>query len=71
VPARAITIHPRNPKFLYLGTETGLFASEDAGETWKPTDSGPCFTSVDGLFWIKNTLYAVTHGRGLFRIEIP
>jgi photosystem II stability/assembly factor-like uncharacterized protein len=71
VPVRAITMHPQKPEYLYLGTETGLFVSEDSGKTWKPTDAGPCFTSVDGLFWIKNTLYAVTHGRGLYRIEIP
>jgi photosystem II stability/assembly factor-like uncharacterized protein len=71
VPLRAIAVHPRNPRFLYVGAETGLFASDDAGGTWKPTESGPCYAAVDGLFWIESTLHAVTHGRGLFRIRIP
>jgi photosystem II stability/assembly factor-like uncharacterized protein len=70
-PVRAIAIHPAKPTFVYIGTEVGVFASEDGGTTWSPTNEGPTNCSVDDLFWMGNTLIAVTHGRGMFSITIP
>ena len=48
----------------------GVFASEDAGATWFPTNDGPTNCSVDDLFWMDQTLVCVTHGRGMFRIDL-
>src|SRR5262249_24567768 len=31
---RALAIHPRDDKLLYLGTEEGLFRSRDGAESW-------------------------------------
>jgi hypothetical protein len=70
-PIRAIAIHPRRRSFVYVGTEVGVFASEDGGATWSPTNEGPTNCSVDDLFWMNDTLIAVTHGRGMFSISIP
>jgi hypothetical protein len=69
-PMRAIAIHPRKVTFVYLGTELGLFASEDSGATWSPTNEGPTNCSVDDLFWLDETLVCVTHGRGMFKIDL-
>ncbi|MFG3497750.1 WD40/YVTN/BNR-like repeat-containing protein [Streptomyces sp. NPDC047928] len=69
-PVRAIAVHPRRTEFLYVGTEVGLFASEDAGATWSPTNEGPTNCSVDDLFWMEDTLVCATHGRGMFRIDL-
>ncbi|MFF0427170.1 WD40/YVTN/BNR-like repeat-containing protein [Streptomyces sp. NPDC004520] len=69
-PVRALAVHPRRHTFLYSGTEVGLFASEDAGTTWSPTNEGPTNCSVDDLFWMDETLVCVTHGRGMFRIDL-
>jgi photosystem II stability/assembly factor-like uncharacterized protein len=69
-PVRALAIHPRKQRFLYLGSEVGVFASEDAGATWSPTNEGPTNCSVDDLFWMKETLVCVTHGRGMFQIDL-
>jgi hypothetical protein len=69
-PVRAITVHPRRREFLYLGTEVGLFASEDSGTSWSPTNDGPTNCSVDDLLWMDETLVCVTHGRGMFRIDL-
>jgi len=69
-PSRALAVHPRKPQFVYLGTEVGVFASEDGGATWSPTNEGPTNCSVDDLFWMKETLVAVTHGRGMFEIDL-
>ena len=69
-PIRALAIHPRKSDFLYLGTEVGVFASEDAGATWSPTNEGPTNCSVDDLFWMGETLVSATHGRGMFQIDL-
>ncbi|MFC9292592.1 WD40/YVTN/BNR-like repeat-containing protein [Streptomyces sp. NPDC057011] len=69
-PIRALALHPRRTGFLYCGTEVGLFASEDAGATWSPTNEGPTNCSVDDLFWMDETLVCATHGRGMFRIDL-
>ena len=69
-PVRALTIHPQNSDFVYLGTEVGVFASEDGGANWSPTNEGPTNCSVDDLFWMGETLIAATHGRGMFKIDL-
>jgi hypothetical protein len=69
-PARAIALHPRVAGLIYLGTEVGVFASEDSGATWSPTNEGPTSCSVDDLFWLGETLICVTHGRGMFTIDL-
>ena len=67
---RALTLHPDNSSLVYAGTEVGLFASEDGGATWSPTNEGPTNCSVDDLFWMKRTLICVTHGRGMFALDL-
>ncbi len=69
-PVRALAIHPDSSVLLYLGTEVGLYASEDGGANWSPTNEGPNNCSVDDLFWMNRTLIAVTHGRGMFSIDL-
>ena len=69
-PVRAVTRHPRHAEFVYAGTEVGLFVSEDSGATWSPTNEGPTNCSVDDLFWMGETLISVTHGRGMYRIDL-
>jgi hypothetical protein len=69
-PVRAVAIHPRRSTHVYLGTEVGVFASDDAGAHWSPTNEGPANCSVDDLIWMGETLVAVTHGRGMFRIDL-
>src|SRR5215217_550639 len=69
-PVHSLTIHPRNSEFLYIGTEVGIFASEDGGATWSPTNEGPTNRSVYELFWMGETLVCATHGRGMFQIDL-
>jgi hypothetical protein len=70
-PVRSLVIHPQNRWQLYVGTEVGIFATNDGGVNWSPTNAGPANCCVDELFWLPNhnsTLVAVTHGRGVFQI---
>ncbi|MBA5800319.1 sialidase family protein [Rhizobium changzhiense] len=69
-PVRALAIHPDSPNSLYIGTEVGVFASEDRGGTWSPTNKGPANVSVEDLFWMDRKLICITHGRGLFEIDL-
>jgi hypothetical protein len=48
----------------------GVFASEDGGKTWSPTNEGPTSCRVDQLFWMSQKLIAVTFGRGIFEIDL-
>ncbi len=71
VPMRSITANPTNPSWLYLGSEIGIFTSEDGGLTWSTSNEGPATVSVDELFWLDNTtLAAATYGRGMFKTSI-
>ncbi len=66
VPVRSLWINKNIPNFLYVGTEVGLFASEDAGTTWQLPQGGPANVSVEAIFqWLRH-IVAATHGRGMY-----
>ena len=69
-PVRTLAIHPRNRDFLYAGTEVGVLTSDDGAATWSPTNEGPTNCSVYELFFMDETLVCVTHGRGMFTIDL-
>jgi hypothetical protein len=69
-PVYCLTIHPDNSRFIYAGTGVGVFASEDGGEHWSPTNEGPTSCAVNDFFWMDRKLVAVTFGRGMFRIDL-
>jgi hypothetical protein len=70
-PVRAIERYPALPNNLYVGTDVGIFTSEDGGATWSTSNDGPANVSVDHLFWYDaTTLVAATHGRGMFTAQV-
>src|SRR5262249_13149215 len=69
-PVRAVTSHPNQANWFYIGTEVGVFASEDRGVTWSPTNEGSANVSVEDLFWMGQDLICVTHGRGIYSIRL-
>jgi hypothetical protein len=48
----------------------GVFASENAGAAWSPTNEGPANVSVEDLFWMGEKLICATHGRGMFMLDL-
>jgi len=70
-PIRGIAQHPQKAKWLYVGTEVGVFASEDGGETWASVHPRLAAVSVDEVVFLhKSTiLLAATHGRGLWTVK--
>ena len=70
-PIRAIAIHPTQTNLVYVGTEVGIFSSDDSGVTWDLENNGPANVSVDELVWgEEDILYAATHGRGVFWADV-
>ena len=69
-PVQTLVMHPRRPQCVYIGTEVGVFGSEDGGATWSPTNEGPANVAVDELFWNGQTLLCATHGRGMYKIDL-
>jgi photosystem II stability/assembly factor-like uncharacterized protein len=67
VPAHWVAVRPCDSLQLYVGTEIGVFASDDGGGTWQPANAGLANTVVEALdFKDDNTIVAFTHGRGAF-----
>jgi len=66
-PILALTIGRHNSQILYAGTEVGLFASENGGQSWSASNDGPANVPIEELTWFDdNTIVAATHGRGAF-----
>jgi len=71
IPAHWIAVRPSDPQQLYVGTEFGMFASDDGGANWHPVNTGMARTIVESLDWQDaDTLVAFTHGRGVFRASL-
>jgi photosystem II stability/assembly factor-like uncharacterized protein len=67
---RALAVHPREPRTLYLGSEQGLFRSTDAADHWTRVDSplnGRQIWSVLLLPETPEVMVAGTCPSGLFR----
>ncbi|HRG21144.1 MAG TPA: hypothetical protein PLQ57_08940 [Saprospiraceae bacterium] len=79
----SITWHPENTSWLYVGTDVGIFTSENSGVSWSVTplfsqSEGPVYTRIAELFWQGNGtedfpyhLVAATHGRGMWKTKHP
>ncbi|OHD74317.1 MAG: hypothetical protein A2177_07705 [Spirochaetes bacterium RBG_13_68_11] len=71
-PIPAVVVDPRRPDVVYAGsTRSGLFISVDAGKTWRLHNEGLRTRSILVLEISSDgeTLYAGTHGEGVFRLS--
>lgn len=70
VPTLSILVDRVRPGTLYIGTDTGVFKSENDGASWIPFNNGmPTVSVVDLSFNGRgNILYAATHGRSVLRV---
>lgn len=80
----AVTWHPSNGNWVYIGTAFGTLASENDGLDWNITplynanNEGPVFTAIIELVWQGDGsdaypyhLVAGTYGRGAWRTAFP
>jgi len=75
-----ITWHPDIGTWLYVGTDMGIMASENSGQSWnvKPSNGqndGPAIVEISKLQFTQNNsfgshwLVATTYGRGIWKTE--
>jgi hypothetical protein len=72
IPVHCLVVDPTSSSHLYIGTDLGIFASLDAGATWKVESSAFPNVVVQKLLFDSETprrLYAFTHGRGVWRVS--
>jgi hypothetical protein len=69
-PIRSVVTHPTTAGWVYVGTDVGVFASENGGASWGIPHDGPANVAVFQLFFMNTTLVAVTHGRGMFTANV-
>jgi hypothetical protein len=76
VPVHCVLVDPGQSARLFLGTDIGVFVSEDGGESWAAENTGfatvvtECLTLSTGDDG-SNYLFAFTHGRGAWRVKLP
>lgn len=67
IPVHWLAVRPCDANELYVGTEIGVFRSQDGGSNWQPFNEGFPHTVVETVaFRDRDTLTAFTHGRGAF-----
>jgi len=72
VPANDLVVDPADPHWLYLATDTGVWATLNLGGDWFPLGEGlPVQTVFDlTLHSATRTLVAATHGRSQWRLDL-
>ncbi len=74
VPVETLLVDPDDSSRLYAGSDLGVFASFDGGNTWVRDDS-PFANAITPTLSIERTggtryLYAFTYGRGVWRVPL-
>jgi hypothetical protein len=69
LPVYSIDVHPYNKTWIYVGTELGLFTSEDTGAHWSTLSEGPVNAPIYDISWVGTTLVLGTFGRGAFTMD--
>jgi photosystem II stability/assembly factor-like uncharacterized protein len=70
IPVHTIVVDPSDSKRLYVGTDLGLFVSFDGGDNWVVENTDFANVMTEHLTIVDNQLYAFTHGRGVFRVQL-
>ena len=72
-PINDVIVDPMNPSVLYVGSDVGVYVTEDLGGNWAPLGTGLPVTTVHNLAFHEPTrkLVAGTHGRSMFFCQVP
>jgi hypothetical protein len=76
IPVDSIVVDPAHPTNLYIGTDMGIFVSTDGGQSWAIELTGFPDSVADALVMFADSagnrsVYAFTHGRGAWRVNLP
>lgn len=67
-PLNCVLVHPENPDHVYVGSDIGVFFSDDGGDSWTDWSAGLPNVIVNEmeLHASTNTIVAATYGRGVW-----
>jgi uncharacterized protein (TIGR03437 family) len=70
VPVNSVALHPTLTNTIYIGTDLGVFQTTDGGATWIRLSAGMPRAATFSVRYhtASNTLFAATHGRGVFKL---
>ncbi|PID88157.1 MAG: hypothetical protein CSB06_01575 [Bacteroidia bacterium] len=71
VIVHSLLVMPHNTNIIWVGTNIGIFESEDNGETWHLANNGLPPVSVFDMFISGKQIVLATHGRGIWTVDIP
>ncbi len=71
-PINDLIVDPQNPSVLYVGSDVGVYVSENTGGNWMSLGTGLPITTVHDLALHEptRTLVAGTHGRSMFLCQL-
>ncbi len=74
VPIHAVVVDPDRRGRIYLGTDVGVFVSNDGGDAWAVENTGFGAIVTESLSRARDTagrtwLFAFTHGRGAWKVK--
>jgi len=72
VPINGLAVDPLKPSRILVGTDIGVYDSEDSGATWSPFGLGLPRVAVFDMAVqnVKRVLRIATHGRGMWEIGL-
>lgn len=75
IPVHCLVVDPSDSSRIYLGTDLGVFVSVDGGTRWQVEETGFGSAVTEWLsLWRDGAgrvrLFAFTHGRGAWRVDI-
>lgn len=72
IPVNAILVDSISVSHLLVGTDLGVFETIDGGTNWIHQNNGMANVSIADLDINRSAyIYAATHGRGMFKSDIP
>ncbi len=73
VPVQSIVNDPENPEDIFVGTDLGIFHSDDGGESWNDFNAGMPITMITDVTIsnITGILRASTFGNGVYQRPLP
>jgi photosystem II stability/assembly factor-like uncharacterized protein len=75
IPVHSVVVDPSNTARLYLGTDLGVFTSQDGGRHWAVENTGFATAVTEALALGSDAagnpwLFAFSHGRGAWRVAL-
>jgi len=72
IPVNTILLDQKNNNHIIIGTDLGVFETNDGGTNWVQQNTGMANVSVVDLDMNNNGyVFAATHGRGMFKSDTP